>query len=268
MPQDTWSAFNERDAATQEQLAAVLEARGADPQQQALRRAFLADVDFPTSARVLDVGCGTGVLTRVLGQWPGVGTVVGVDPASALLETARHLAADLPNVAFAEADGRALPFEDATFDVVTFDSELSHLPGPERALAEAARVLRPQGWLAVFDGDYATTTVALGDDDPLQVCADALTATGVHDRYVVRRLPALVRGCGLQCLRFRSYGYLDSAGDYLLSIVERGADRLCASGRIGQEAAQALKAEARRRVEVGTFFGHIAYAALVACKPA
>lgn len=268
MPQDTWSMVNDLDAATQAQLAAVLETRGADPQQQALRRAFLADVEFPPTARVLDVGCGTGVLTRVLGRWPGVSMVVGVDPASALLEQARHLAAELPNVAFQQADGRTLPFEDAAFDVVTFDSVLSHLPILESALAEAARVLRPYGWLAVFDGDFATTTVALGDHDPLQICVDAMMANSVHDRFVVRRLPALARSCGLESLSIRSHGYMESAGGYMLSIVERGADRLCATGLIGQDLAQALKAEARRRVEIGAFFGHIAYAALIARKPA
>jgi hypothetical protein len=53
----------------------------------------------------------------------------------------------------------------------------------------------------------------------------------------------------------------------MLSIVERGADALAASGRIGAELAQALKAEAGRRVGEGTFFGHIAYASVIAGKP-
>ena len=41
-------------------------------------------------------------------------------------------------------------------------------------LAELFRVLRPDGWLAVFDGDYATTSAARGDFDPLQSCIDAM----------------------------------------------------------------------------------------------
>jgi SAM-dependent methyltransferase len=52
--------------------------------------------------------------------------------------------------------------------VVVFHTILCHVPGPHLALAEAARVLRPGGWLAVFDGDYATTTLALHPSDPLQ----------------------------------------------------------------------------------------------------
>jgi SAM-dependent methyltransferase len=265
---DVWATVAELDAATQERLAGVLETRGTDPRQQAMRQVFLDDIAFPAEARVLEVGCGTGVLTRPLARQPGVGSVVGVDPAPFLLAKARELAADLANVAFEEADGRSLPFDDAAFDVVVFDSTLSHVPGPERAVAEAYRVLRAGGWLAVFDGDYATTTVALGDHDPLQVCVNAMMANSVTDRSVVRRLPELVRGCGFQIAGFRSHGYVEAGeGSYMLTIVDRGADLLRGFGQIGEETAAALKAEARRRVAAGTFFGHIAYGSLTARKP-
>jgi trans-aconitate methyltransferase len=65
---DVWSTVADLDAATQERLAAVLETRGADPQRQAMRRHFLADIPFPEHAHVLEVGCGTGVLTRLLAR--------------------------------------------------------------------------------------------------------------------------------------------------------------------------------------------------------
>jgi ubiquinone/menaquinone biosynthesis C-methylase UbiE len=265
---DVWSTVAELDATTQQRLVDVLETRGADPQQQEMRRTFLADVDLPARAHVLDVGCGTGVLTRVLAGLPEVGSVVGVDLAASLLDTARELAADLPDVRFERADARSLPFADGTFDVVVFDSTLSHVPQPERALAEAFRVLRPDGRLAAFDGDYATTTVALDDHDPLQTCVEAMMANSVNDRRVMRRLPALVRDRGLQRVEVRSHGYIEaSRGGYMLTVVDRGAELLRASGRIGEELAAALKAEARRRVSEGEFFGHIAYVSVVARKP-
>jgi SAM-dependent methyltransferase len=200
---DVWSAVAELDAATQGRLADVLETRGADPQQQALRAAFLADVKIPPGASVLDVGCGTGVLTRRLAALPGVAAVVGVDPAPSLLARARELTGHLTSLSFREGDARALPFPDATFDVVVFDSTLSHVPGPEEALAEVWRVMPPGGWLAVFDGDYATTTVALGDHDPLQPCVDAMVANSVNDRWLVRRLPELTVGAGFAVESFR-----------------------------------------------------------------
>jgi ubiquinone/menaquinone biosynthesis C-methylase UbiE len=75
-----------------------------------------------------------------------------------------------------------------SFDAVVFDSTLSHIPDPEQALEEAFRVLRAGGCLAAFDGDYATTTVALGDHDPVQACVDAMMAHSVTDRRVMRPL--------------------------------------------------------------------------------
>jgi ubiquinone/menaquinone biosynthesis C-methylase UbiE len=264
---DVWATVSELDTPTQERLADVLETRGADPQQQAMRVAFLADVDFPADAEVLEVGCGTGVLTRQLAGLDHVASVIGVDLAPSLVQKARELASGLENVRFEEGDARSLPFEDEAFDVVVFDSTLSHVPEPERAMREAARVLRPAGCLALFDGDYSTATVALADHDPLQACVEAMMESSVTDRWVVRRLPTLVRQCGLTISAFRSHGFVETGdGTYMLSVVDRGADLLAARGQISAETAASLKEEARRRASAATFFGHIAYASLIARK--
>ena len=67
-------------------------------------------------------------------------------------------------------------------------------------------------------------------------------------------------------MRVRGYSYVEapSSDGYMLSIVDRGAEVLLDTGRIDVDAADALKAEARRRSDEGEFFGHIAYASLVA----
>jgi len=134
---DIWARFNELDASMQARLAGVLETRGADAQQQSMRHAFLDQIPFAPQAAVLEVGCGTGVLTRLIARLPDVAEVIGTDPAPALLERARELAADDSKVRFQQADGRCLPFEAETFDSVVFDSVLSHMPSPELALTEA-----------------------------------------------------------------------------------------------------------------------------------
>ena len=258
----------ELDEATQQDLAEVLETRGADAQQRAMRVAFLADVPFPPDAQVLEVGCGTGVLTRVLAQREDVARVTGTDLAPSLVGRATDAAGGLENVSFQVADARNLPFEDEKFDVVVMDSVLVHVPGPERAVAEVARVLRPTGVCAAFEGDYATTTVALADHDPLQRCADAMMASSVTDRWLVRRLPSMLRDHGFEIESFRSHGFVDIAGDgYMTSVIDRCVALMLAAGDIGEELGAALRAEARRRAGTGSFFGHIAYASLVARKP-
>lgn len=264
---DVWATVSDLDSATQGRLADVLEARGAEPQQQAMRRAFLSDLPFAVGAHVLDVGCGTGVSTRLLANWSGIASVIGVDLAQSLLDKAAENSAHLPNVRYERSDGRSLPFEDRAFDAVVFDSTLSHVPAPDRALNEAFRVLRAGGLLVVFDGDYATTTVALADYDPLQACVDAMMANSVTDRRLMRRLPSLVAAAGFTLSAVKSFGFVETSREgYMLTVVDRGADTLAGLGHIGQDTAAALKAEARRRLAAGTFFGHIGYVGLLARK--
>ncbi|MGZ6673475.1 MAG: class I SAM-dependent methyltransferase [Solirubrobacteraceae bacterium] len=135
--------------------------------------------------------------------------VVGLDPSPVSVERARGIAPGVGNLSYMVGGGTALPFEDGAFDAVVFHTVLSHIPEVGAALAEAARVTAAGGALAAFDGDHATTTVAIGEHDPLQACVDAP---------------------------------MDAPGE---------------------EAADALKGEARRRVAAGEFFGHIAYASLI-----
>ena len=265
---DVYATITEAEPAVVEGLVDILELRANDPQQREMREAYFSDVDFPSGARVAEVGCGPGPVARALASRPGIGDVVGVDPSPIFIAKGRELGRDCRNLTFVEGDARALPLEDNSFDVVVFHTMLCHVPGPELALTEASRVLCSDGLLAVFDGDYATTTFACGDFDPLQACADACVEYLVHDRWLVRRLPRLVRAAGFELGRFRSHSYMEapSSGGYMFAILDRGADALLADGRITLETADALKAEARRRSDAGEFFGQIAYASLIAHK--
>jgi SAM-dependent methyltransferase len=272
---DVYATITAADEAVLERLAETLEIRAADPGQAAIRAEFLADVPLGQGARVAEIGCGTGPVVRALAALPGVASVVGIDPSPYFLERARqlatrHLANGPADVELVEGDARAVPLPDGSLDAVVFYTTLCHVPEPERALAEARRVLRPGGVLAAFDGDYATPTCALGAADPLQACIDASVEFLVHDRWLGRRLAALATEAGFAVERQRSHGYVEApaARPYFTALIDRGADLLVAAGRAGPELAAALKAEGRRRSEAGTFFGHIAYASVLARRAA
>src|SRR5690349_19660909 len=115
---DAYAAIAEADIGLPKRLTEVLELRGSDPQQAAMRRAFLADIELARDARVLEVGCGSGVVTRTLAERPEVRQVVGIDPSPVFLQHARELAGDDGKTRFLEGDGRALDFPDASFDAV------------------------------------------------------------------------------------------------------------------------------------------------------
>jgi ubiquinone/menaquinone biosynthesis C-methylase UbiE len=266
---DVYSIITEVDPSVVEQLATAMEVSAADPQHRAMVHAYLAELDPAPGTRVVEIGCGTGAIARMIAAWPGVAEVVGMDPSPILIDRARDLSGDVGHASFQVADGTRLPVEDSSFDVAVVHRVLSHAPRPDELLAEAFRVVRPGGRLVAFDGDYSTITLATGRHDPLQVCVEAMVAAYTNDPWVVRRVAAIVAAAGFVGGRVHSYGFVQiEDADYMVSIADRGADALAADGRIGRDLADALKAEARRRVESGSFFGHIAYASLIAAKPA
>ena len=109
---------------------------------------------------VLDLGCGTGHSTLALAA--RAGRIVGLDLTDAMLAEARRLARErgLANASFERGDAEVLPYPDASFDVVTSRVSAHHYARPERAVQEAARVLRPGGRLVVSD--------SVAPEDPAQ----------------------------------------------------------------------------------------------------
>jgi SAM-dependent methyltransferase len=102
-------------------------------------------------ARLLEVGSGRGGGAAWMARRPGVASVVGVDLSPRTVARAARLHGDVPRLAFRVGDAEALPFPDASIDVVV-NIESSHCYGSmPRFAAEVARVLRPGGWFAWAD---------------------------------------------------------------------------------------------------------------------
>ena len=103
--------------------------------------------------RLLDVGCGFGGTIQQInaGHCDMHLTGLNIDPRQLAAAEAQTKAANGNHIAWVEADACQLPFEDNSFDRVLAVECIFHFPSRERFLAEAARVLKPGGYLAVSD---------------------------------------------------------------------------------------------------------------------
>jgi ubiquinone/menaquinone biosynthesis C-methylase UbiE len=116
---------------------------------EATTRQTIARLDVRPTDRLLDVGCGTGVLLQRIAQDHAPALLEGVDPVPQMLAVARRrLAAD---VRLCQAWAEHLPFRDADFDVVASCNMLHYVSQPILALREMHRVLRPGGRLVITD---------------------------------------------------------------------------------------------------------------------
>lgn len=107
----------------------------------------------PVGVRWLDVGCGTGVFTELILDTCSPSAVFGVDPAQAQIDYARRRLIS-QEVALQVADARALPFPDASFDIVASALVINFISDRPRALSEMRRVLRAGGLVAGFVWDF------------------------------------------------------------------------------------------------------------------
>lgn len=111
---------------------------------------FLRWLALPPGLDWLDVGCGNGAFTDVLGLSARPRSLTGIDPAEALVAYARQRQGGCAGAQFDLGDAQALPYADASFDAAVMALVIAFVPDPARALAELLRVTRPGGHVATY----------------------------------------------------------------------------------------------------------------------
>jgi ubiquinone/menaquinone biosynthesis C-methylase UbiE len=166
--------------------------RGSGEQPAAYRaRAAELAATLPDGAAVLEVAPGPGYFAVELARDRRL-AVSGVDVSRTMVEIAtEYAAAEGVDVAFRHGDVAALPYPDASFDLVVCQAAFKNFARPLRALGELHRVLRPGGHAVVED-----------------MSADATTADIAHEvaGMSLSRFNALVTRTVLRFLRRRAYG--------------------------------------------------------------
>jgi len=158
-------------------------------------RDALTGLELGRRRRVLDVGCGTGELTRVLAEeTPADAAVVGVDADAGLLEVAR----EETGLEYLVGDATRLPAADGRVDLVACQALLVNLPDPAAAVAEFARV--SDDLVAAVEPDNAAVDVAstvAGEGDLAREAREAYRAGVGTDVALGDRVPELFGEAGL-----------------------------------------------------------------------
>jgi ubiquinone/menaquinone biosynthesis C-methylase UbiE len=124
--------------------------------RQTLANRFTAMVNPSAPINLLDIGCGTGNSRQIYESH--LAKYTGVDLSTEALARARQR---FPSDTYMQADACNLPYEDNTFDGVCFSSVLHHIEDYGSAVREAARVVKPGGFVFAFDPNLLNPQMAL-----------------------------------------------------------------------------------------------------------
>lgn len=196
---------------------------------------------------VVDVGCGAGRAVAELGE-RGV-QAVGADPDEQMITVARSR---WPGADVRLAGAYELPLSDASMDGYRADKVFHILAEPERALAEARRVLAPGGRIVLIGQDWDTIVIDSGDPALTRAIVHA-RADLVTDPRSVRRQRALLLDAGFRdaVVEVRTGVF---TGPAMLPMLEGMAERACTAGAITRERADGWIAEQRGRAENDRLF--------------
>jgi ubiquinone/menaquinone biosynthesis C-methylase UbiE len=189
---------------------------------------IISRLSIGDAASVLELACGTGIVTRMLRDWlPAAAKLTATDFSRPMMALAQRKFEAGEPVVWKQADASDLPFADAEFDAVIGQFGLMFVPDKLRAMREAKRVLKPGAsflfnvWTGLEDNDFARVThETIGGFFPTDPPAFYEIPFGYHDRAAIE---ASLRDAGFAEVRcddisFPSHGV--SAESATIGLVE------------------------------------------------
>lgn len=158
-----YDAVDTQGGAAQE-LVDHMVAADEHPGVVALRTWTAAALALTEGGRAVDVGRGPGTAAALAALVGPDGRVLGIDASAVMVEAATAAHAEVAGLAFLVGDALALDLDDDAVDAYRSERTFQYLTEPERAWAEAVRVVRPGGRVAVTDTDWGTLTVDHPDE--------------------------------------------------------------------------------------------------------
>lgn len=259
------------DLETSERIVTRLESRGRD----AIFRSLFLDYfgDLQGCAHVVELGAGTGVVSRALCQHEGFsGRVTGVDQSEHFVRAAERLARaegswDPARLSFRVGDASCAVDVATAPDAVVANTLLSHVDDIGRVLAAARAMVAPGARLVAMDGDYDSLTFAHLEDPALGRRMDsALTAAVFAQPDAMRRLPGLLAEAGwrLEAARGQCVSEIGGEASYWRSFAEAYMPRVVQAGLLSQSEVDRWWSAQMEALRAGRFFAAANYYTMVA----
>lgn len=248
----------------------VLDAQDVAPSIERLRVWALAAGAVQPGEVCLDLGSGTGTMTRRLAGFAGPeGRVLGVEPNGMLRAVAAERAAAVGSaVEFVPGLATEIPLPDASVDLVWCERVLQHVPDPQAAVVEIARVLRPGGRALLLDSDHESRVESDIEPDAAREMLLAFLGQLANSRCA-RSLPRQAMAAGLvvdpdvgSSALVYNQDELEGSQMYRLA-----ADQAVAEGRITPEQADEALRSQTEAARQGWAFAAITVFGFVCRKP-
>lgn len=272
MTPDVYLNINEVTGEMIERIIQRLEFRDTDPTFSSWINAYLDKLPLGSAERVLDVGCGTGVVARRIALREDFsGEVIGVDYGANLIAAAHELAErkapGVNNLRFEIGDCHALTYDDNTFDIVVAHTLVSHVRDVERTVQEIVRVAKPGGRIAIFDGDYASWTFAYPEPSIARKMEQALLDATFAHPDTMRFMPVLLKDAGADIIEVLAMPYAEvGKANYWKSLAETYGARIAPLGLLPQAEVDTWMNWLTQASDDGTFFGVSNYFTYLARK--
>jgi ubiquinone/menaquinone biosynthesis C-methylase UbiE len=243
-----------------ERLARILEIRGAQPRQVKMRAACFRAAGLSRGMSVLELGCGTGVVTRELAQFAGgSGRVVGLDVSPQLLDMARRTRppADA-RIEYVHGNAYKLEFPSNSFDASCAITLLAHIEDLDKVVKEMIRVTRRT--VMLLDQDYQTLVFENSNTRLTRAILQCGADYNVVDGWCGRKLAGLLVRHRLRDVHCWPFVYSErESQSYLITIAERFAALATSRGIVTEEEARIWLQELYDRCAEGTFYASLNY---------
>lgn len=168
--------------------------------QKSIIKESVSFLDYHGNKMLLDVGCGTGIISDLIHHCNTEGKVIGIDREEQYISYAKKHFQEPPNIMFYVADCLSMDFPDNYFDICFSRMLFQHLPQPDKAICELKRVTKPGGLIAICD---INKKLDVCNPEP-EFAREYLKAEKIckrligNDIHIGEKAPRIMEDCGLQ----------------------------------------------------------------------